>query len=692
MWSWSKTNALLAVAFLVAGVFALLPIWSVHYLPLLDYPQHLSLVHIFANFDDPAFRYSEYLEQRSWFTTYVTYYLGASTLAQFMSVEAASKVILSLYVLGLPLSLMAALRAFGRSPWIGLLGFPFVFSYPFYMGFMGYCTGLPVLFLGIALWEWALQSPTRNRLILVAIHGPFLFFTHAMVFLLGIGVFGLLIVCHCWSKPGRLFKRLALLLPGLIIVALWIPQLGRAVDDPTVVAQETHAGGFLGAQFPSLHEKINNVSGYLLSNFPGGTDELVSILWIVLVLGFLLLGRRGSKPQDNDTPQRDWLHRKRTGVIVLALFCVYFAAPNYALDIWAISNRLPIVCALAFILVLDVPWRTGWRNLVFIPVLALCCFQALHVKNQFENFQEEVGGLEEVLEPLDDGAKVYSLIFDSHSRSVEVPAFLHFAAYYMLEHGGMISYSFARINSVSLDYRNYAEFPLPGYRAEWEPQRFRYSLYGDQYDYFLVRDSTSRGLRWVREARDQVELVAQARPWYVYRNVGSNETRYDVLWIFRNHIEEAQVSIETPDGVRMPCDEWVENRWRCPQEEWITVGEAQPNIGRLATPCIWAHPHTDHRLLITFNDVPLGNALTGFVAMADSGLENPEGQPVTLNVSLQDQHLGELTRGNQADLEMFEFDTSAFGAETGSFTFTVSTPHDGMRHFCFDVQTVNTDE
>ena len=78
--------------------------------------------------------------------------------------------------------------------------------------------------------------------------------------------------------------------------------------------------------------------------------------------------------------------------------------------------------------------------------------------------------------------------------------------------------------------------------------------------------------------------------------------------------------------------------------------------------------------------------------MADSALDNTEGQPVTLSVSLQNQPIAELTRGNQADLEMFEFVTSAFDEETGSFTFTISTPHDGMRHFCFDVQTANVGE
>ena len=52
---WMNRHGALTFMFVLVGVFSLLPVWGVRYLPLLDMPQHLSVIHILHYFDDPAF-------------------------------------------------------------------------------------------------------------------------------------------------------------------------------------------------------------------------------------------------------------------------------------------------------------------------------------------------------------------------------------------------------------------------------------------------------------------------------------------------------------------------------------------------------------------------------------------------------------------------------------------------------------
>ena len=215
MTKWLGRHWLFLIVFAAVSAFALLPIWTIRYLPLLDWPQHMSLVHVLRHYYEPTYRYWEYLVVEPRVTDQLTFLYGAELLSYLMSVEAACRVMVSLYVLGLPLSLMAALRAFGRNPWCGFLGFPLVYSYPLYMGFIPYCLSIPLLFLGIALWEALLSRPTRLRMFTACLHGPLLFFTHSITFVIGLGITVLLLLAHEWRRPVQLLKRGALLLVGM---------------------------------------------------------------------------------------------------------------------------------------------------------------------------------------------------------------------------------------------------------------------------------------------------------------------------------------------------------------------------------------------------------------------------------------------------------------------------------------------
>lgn len=704
----------LLLAFTGVGLVALLPIWAVRYLPFLDLPQHLSVIHVLAHYDEPRYRYAEFLELKPVFTTYLVYYRGSALLAQFMSVEAASKVFISLYVLGLPASLMVALRAFRRNPWFGFLGFPLVYSYPLFMGFVSFCLALPLLFLGLALWESMLRRPTRARQVLAALHLPLVFFTHALVMLLTVGVVGLLLLAHHWRQPGTLLKRAALCLVGLGVFAAWQVSMSRAGDLAGAEAPppDAEVTSDLGLQYRPLDEKLTELSTSIIGQFPGTKDDWVLAAWLLLLLAYLVTrqpvpseDRRGPIEAGNaegppapstpdgvaarGPPHGDAFYRHRLEVVAWVLCALYFAAPVTVKGVWAVSTRIPLVAASALVLLLNLNVRRAWAHLVFVPMLVLACVHAHYVRDRFEAFQEEVGPLDEVLAAIPDGQKVYSLIYSNGSEAAGGAAFVHFGCYYMLAHGGLTSFSFAQYPATPITHRNISEFPHTGFRTEWSPNRFRYELYGQSYDYFLVRDANPA--RRLRSAEPNVELVLQAGQWAVFRNVSRGEIRREVVTDLRNRVASSEVRLIAPDGQAMACDEWQHGHWQCPPEPWAYVGQTVVRSAGLELPCIWAHPYRDFVTEVRFPDVELADQLTGFITLADSAFGGGEGAPIELEIALDGTPLDTLVQENVRGRQDFGFDTSDRAGESVELVFRVHTTNDRKRHFCFDAQTVSVE-
>jgi hypothetical protein len=106
------------------------------------------------------------------------------------------------------------------------------------------------------------------------------------------------------------------------------------------------------------------------------------------------------------------------------------------------------------------------------------------------------------------------LVFDTGSRVVRHPVFLHSAAELARARGGSTNFSFALTPHSPLRYRG---APPPTFPSEWRPQDFDYATQGSAYDHFLVRGvHPSR----IFGARLQQELAVAAQAgdsWLVRR-------------------------------------------------------------------------------------------------------------------------------------------------------------------------------
>lgn len=173
-----------------------------------------------------------------------------------------------------------------------------------------------------------------------------------------------------------------------------------------------------------------------------------------------------------------------------------------------------------------------------------------------------------------------------------------------------------------------------------------------------------------------VDLYQVKNPWRVTTD-------------FVEAIERAKVHHEH-DGNNEPCQRWDEKngqgglhgRWLCPHDsEWFYVAPEWHRMGDHLRLCLWAHPPSSGRLVITFPGVELTGHLFGRGGH-------------TLNASLHARekiHLDVEVSGQAPQRFDFALDEhwrpfalKTPQGRTGTVAFAVSTPDAGANHFCFE--------
>lgn len=108
--------------------------------------------------------------------------------------------------------------------------------------------------------------------------------------------------------------------------------------------------------------------------------------------------------------------------------------------------------------------------------------------------------------------------------------------------------------------------------------------------------------------------------------------------------------------------------------------------------CIWAHPIPDGPIEFAYRDVPAADGMIGYFGVAESGSKE-NGPPVTLSVGVDgiERYSAETTQDET--LHGFELPLSKW-AEDGEadVTLKVDAKQTGVRHLCFNAQTVTLEE
>ncbi len=504
-------------ALLVASLF---PIWTVAYHPLPDLANHMAASAVWVHLHDPSWDFARYYQLNLGLNPYWGYYAPMRVLAPIFGIDIANRLVLSLYVVALPLGTTWLATRLGRSHWIGLFGFPFLWTFSFTLGFIHTSLGLALIPGALAAFDWFCETPTVARGIVAVALGASIYFCHVVPFLLYIGCAGLVGLLHRDRTRGRMATR----------VGAWCATLGIAL----VVTLVGHGKG-MGARpgrytfswDPHPIQLMLHAYDWTWNNCAGHEDEMLAI---VLALGWLLLvvtaRRRATRT----------LHDYRALACTLAAIAGYLILPKSALTpsySWGIKDRLA-AWALLFLAYLIPGDISGWRRLLMIPVAIAGFGFATDATIHWRAANRFTAGFDEATAGLPSGSRVLFVLGQPFRDPGVIQGYVQsWPSYYQARHGG---YNAELFDDFPLRFRE--RFPAP----TWQSQAFSWEQHAPYYDYVVTFQQS--GAAVFQQHLGAVTPIKSAEKWTTWKLPGPR--------------------IDVPPGPAYPSDWAYDPAWRPP--------------------------------------------------------------------------------------------------------------------------------
>ena len=471
-----------------AGIAWVLPLWLIRYLPMVDYPQQLAVASILRYYNDPA-RMLQQAYEPALLRPQGLFEMLAAGLAWLMPIEHAGKVVLALSLALVLPAAVALCRRTGRPDWYALFALAVTYNHAFYWGFTDNLLAYPVVLAGGALADRLFERPRFGwrEWLPVAACGLLFYGIHLQFLLVFAGLVGWLAIAR---RPA--WKRLALslsaLVPGLAAgmgVLSWIHlHAAELMTGYQERIQSTQPYYF------SFLQKIGKIPEDCFGSFAGGTHYLLTSL---LMLAVLALAVPFSRP-DAHPPARpdggpvDYLYRSRFLVPALGLVALYFILPDFASG-YFVAQRLLALGVMLAVPALPVPRSAVRRRVAALLLGGLLIVQAGQTSVSFLSFGAETAGLEELLASTEPGEAMAGLIFPKIASEYDWPPMLaQFPAYYQVEKGGRLHFSFVQFFNSPVRYRpgqNWEDGLLAEW-DEWSPHKFSFPRHGARFRYFLL--------------------------------------------------------------------------------------------------------------------------------------------------------------------------------------------------------------
>ena len=208
--------------FLLGCAVLIAPLWIVRYPPLLDYPNHLASSYVLAHLHDPRFQFSRWYQADWTLSPYVATDALLVMLQRLFPVEVSGRIVLSLCVVALPLSVSFFIRQVQVRPsstrYDLTVPWAFVMAYNifFLVGFLQYCLSIAGCFAVLGIWLRYLDRPTVGRWVGLFVAAVILYFTH----LFGFAAAALIMTLYALPKRlpvWQLGVSWLVFLPGVVL-------------------------------------------------------------------------------------------------------------------------------------------------------------------------------------------------------------------------------------------------------------------------------------------------------------------------------------------------------------------------------------------------------------------------------------------------------------------------------------------
>jgi hypothetical protein len=399
------------IAFLLCAGVALLPLWVGTYLPFVDYPQHLAQLDLWQKMADPHWPWRDQFRV-DLFTPYLIVYCLARALGGLLAHDTGLRVLLSLYVVGLPLITAWLLRRLDQTVWLALLVFPAAYGFSMTFGLLNYTFSVPLGLLAIAV---AVRPRQRSGPWLLAPLLLLLSFSHVLVWAVASACCGLLYLRLLPDWRAMVKPALALAAP-VPLVLLWM-HLTHG-NDPVTIQENVWAHG--------PHIRFGLLPRYIVGQ---ATQHAPSAIYgLMLLLAPYAMGRSVDVRSPAVAP-------------LLLVLAAYMVLPTTLWGVWGVSERFSV-----FVLPL---WLASTRSTGRLPrhapwlLLVLVLPWLGYLVSDAQRFDERASEFEAVIELMQPGKRALGVSGDVWLDEPRGPALEHLGCWYQMRAGGIWEPSFA---------------------------------------------------------------------------------------------------------------------------------------------------------------------------------------------------------------------------------------------------------
>jgi hypothetical protein len=458
--------------FVVLALLPLVPLWWLPHFPSQDGPAHLEIAVVLRELAAGNAAFGRYFAintapEPNWFV-----YPPLMLLERIVAPAIAEKVLVSLYLLALPLAILLAVRTLraAAAP-IAFLGLPLALNYPLHMGFYNFAFGLAAFFAVVAYHARCRVPMTWGQTGRMALLLLLAFFCHPVALAMALLAIGCSILADRAAArlrgddDGRGLVRAATLAllaaaPSLALLAVFVSGDNGEAPAPMPLATLARQLGVL----------------YSLVSF-GGAEVAVSIGVVVTLVLFALVVFRarlfGGPGRARDLDERRRRPRLDAGdgflLAALVATALYFLLPAGLAGGGYVNQRLQLFVAFFVLLWLATrPELDRWRIAVIgagaVLALASTVIHGAHYA-RIGGYLDELEGAAVTLEP---GSTILPVSFDhrgpgdGHELSTRVFPFEHAAARLAAAR---------RLIDLNSYQASRTYFPIR-YRAECDPLRY----------------------------------------------------------------------------------------------------------------------------------------------------------------------------------------------------------------------------
>jgi hypothetical protein len=538
VWHWLSSGKVsdawcFGVCYVLLLPFFLAPLFATQLLPGLDLPFHLAAVDMLSKVGREGSPYAPYYEGGLRIAPYAAHFVAMIGLG--MGLLAAHKLIIVIYVAGLPLAMASLLGACRRSRIPALLAFPLAYNLTLHYGFVSFALSLPVvLWLLAQITKLAHSDRPRTlvaRWFATAAVASLLFLCHLQNFLYGVCA-SLVFAALSGAPIRRKLWAVTALGPAFAGLAYWHfwspPVTGQAKLTPALAwgFLKRHRLDDLGREklLVDLWNRIRVIPSHAMRAF---VDEVnvPACKGLVLIMAVYILVGVLAWPAANEPREVRFLRKRRmrlAGLIVfLGALTAYLALPHHLqeLELMTFFPRFSVMVLLMFLLMVPaglLRLRGLFVLLLPLPALVFGVLYGRQLYLHYRAYGAEVAGFVAVVNKTPPGGKAMGLVFERRSAVMQVEsAILGLPGFYPAMRpalGSMVPPTYCGLRHMPCRLK---VAPNP-FLSPWESVYFSPAKMLPIFDYFFVR-SLPPGLDLFKGYHGMVELLAQSGTWMVFR-------------------------------------------------------------------------------------------------------------------------------------------------------------------------------